>query len=352
MTTWLLTLNAGSSSLKFALFEELDGTPVVRAIGQIEELGATSHLILRSATDGVLEDQRSPDGGARDHEIALQHVLAVLARHFPQASIAAVGHRVVHGGPVYAAPIVVTDSVLAELEGFSPLAPLHQPHNLAGIDAAKAAFPDAVQVACFDTAFHRAHPWVNDAFALPRRYYDKGVRRYGFHGLSYAYVTRHLRETAPYHAAGRLVVAHLGSGASMCAIRDGQSIGSTMGFSALDGLPMGTRCGQLDPGVLLYLMDQEGLSSKEIADLLYKEFWSQGPFGPQQRYADPRGRRHARGPAGDRLFRIPGAAGAGRHDGDPQRHRRARILRRHWRERLAHPRAGLHGPGLARAGAR
>lgn len=156
---------------------------------------------------------------------------------------------------------------------------MHQPHNLSGIAASHAAFPGAAQIACFDTAFHRAHPWVNDTFALPREYYDKGVRRYGFHGLSYEYVSGQLRKIAPDVAAGRVVIAHLGAGASMCGMRSGKSIASTMGFSALDGLPMGTRCGQLDPAVVLYLMDHEGLSSKDVAEILYKHSGLSGLSG-------------------------------------------------------------------------
>jgi len=156
------------------------------------------------------------------------------------------------------------------LDTYCPFAPLHQPHNLAGVRAAQAAFPDAAQVACFDTAFHRSHPFVNDTFALPHEFYDKGVRRYGFHGLSYEYIAGVLAERAPHLADGRVVVAHLGNGASMCALQNDRSVASTMGFSALDGLPMGTRCGQLDPGVLLYLMDQEGMDAAAISDLLYR----------------------------------------------------------------------------------
>jgi acetate kinase len=166
--------------------------------------------------------------------------------------------------------LVLDDAVIAGLAELAPFAPLHQPHNLAGVAAARAAFPDAVQVACFDTAFHRSHPFVNDVFALPRAFYDKGVRRYGFHGLSYDYIAGELARSAPTLHAGRVVVAHLGNGASMCGMRGGRSVASTMGFSALDGLPMGTRVGQLDPGVMLYLMQQEGLSAEEITDLLYR----------------------------------------------------------------------------------
>jgi acetate kinase len=169
--------------------------------------------------------------------------------------------------------------VLADLQALVPLAPLHEPFNIAGILAAKEAWPHVQQVACFDTAFHRSHPFVDDVFALPRRYYDEGVRRYGFHGLSYEYIVGRLAEVAPLHAAGRVVVAHLGNGASMCAIRDGHSVASTMGFTALDGLPMGTRCGQLDPGVVLYLMQTRNMDAAAISDLLYRESGLKGLSG-------------------------------------------------------------------------
>jgi len=280
MTVRLLTLNAGSSSLKFALFETGEDRQLsVRATGQIEGLGLKPHLVLRSGDGEPKEDMRLAVEQAPDHHAALEFVLGALRRALPGFSVEAVSHRVVHGGPERAEPVVVSDAIMEELATFEPFAPLHQPHNLAGIRAARASFPDALQVACFDTAFHRSHPWVNDTFALPRCYYDKGVRRYGFHGLSYEYVSRHLAERRPDLAAGRVVVAHLGSGASMCAIRNGKSVGSTMGFSALDGLPMGTRCGQLDPGVLLYLMDQERMSAQQISDLLYKESGLKGLSG-------------------------------------------------------------------------
>ena len=201
------------------------------------------------------------------------------AQAFPNANVVAAGHRVVHGGIYYDAPVMVTDEVLAKLQTFVPLAPLHQPQNLAGILAAREAWPHVQQVACFDTAFHRQHPFVNDVFALPRSFYDEGVRRYGFHGLSYEYVTGRLREISPLHAAGRVVVAHLGNGASMCAIRDGHSVASSMGFTALDGLPMGTRCGQLDPGVVLYMMAQKHMDAIAIRDLLYTQSGLKGLSG-------------------------------------------------------------------------
>ena len=279
MTDGILTINAGSSSLKFALFELNGRGPVLQAKGQVETLDTAPHCILKSSTGEVIENKMLPKHASGEHVKALLHVVDVLKAHVPGINILAVGHRVVHGGPDYSEPLAITDDIIAELEEFVPLAPLHQPHNLAGIAAAHVAFPEATQIACFDTAFHRSHPWVNDTFALPRHYYEKGLRRYGFHGLSYECVSAKLRKIAPDTASGRVVIAHLGAGASMCGVLDGRSIASTMGFSPLDGLPMGTRCGQLDPAVVLYLMDHEGLSSKEVASLLYKHSGLKGLSG-------------------------------------------------------------------------
>jgi acetate kinase len=266
--TAILTLNAGSSSLKIGLFSTaLD----VLATGLVDRIGGDGTLRLRGWDK---DDLAVPDEiGARfgDHGQALETVLAALAALFPGLDIGAVGHRVVHGGPDHDRPVRLNETTVAALDRLSPFAPLHQPHNLSGIRAAMSAFPEAVQVACFDTAFHRGHPFVNDTFALPRALYDKGVRRYGFHGLSYDYIASALADTAPALSRGRVIVAHLGNGASMCALKDGRSVASTMGFSALDGLPMGTRCGQVDPGVLLYLMDQEGMTPAEISDMLYRQ---------------------------------------------------------------------------------
>jgi acetate kinase len=279
MTAHLLTLNAGSSSLKFALFEAEGPEPVLLAKGQAEALGTSPHLVLCTGAGDALEDRPVPRGGADAHMSALRHILDALKTHFPAMSVEAAGHRVVHGGPCYAEPLVLSPEIAAKLEEFVPLAPLHQPHNLSGIRAAQQAFPGAMQVACFDTAFHRSHSWVNDAFAVPRAYYERGIRRYGFHGLSYEYVAGRLAEIAPEVARARVVIAHLGAGASMCAIKDGRSMASTMGFSPLDGLPMGTRCGQLDPGVVLYLLDHEGMTSQEIGDMLYKQSGLKGLSG-------------------------------------------------------------------------
>jgi acetate kinase len=193
--------------------------------------------------------------------------------------IKAVGHRVVHGGHHYSEPVVINDAVLEKFETLLSLAPLHEPHNVAGIKAARESFGDIPQVACFDTAFHRNQPFINDTFAIPRNYYEEGVRRYGFHGLSYEYIAKKLPELFPEHAKGRVIVLHLGNGASMAALKEGKSIASTMAFSALDGLPMGTRCGDIDPGVLLYLMQFKGMSAQAISDLLYKESGLKGLSG-------------------------------------------------------------------------
>jgi acetate kinase len=264
-----LTLNAGSSSIKFALYGLEAAEPALLASGQVERIGDTPSLTVRAADGTPLADRSLAHEDAHDHAGAGAVILALVRERFPQAEVAVVGHRVVHGGSLHEGPVVLDEETIAGLRRLEPLAPLHQPHNLAGIEAARRAFPGVLQVGCFDTAFHRGHPFVNDVFALPRAYYDKGVRRYGFHGLSYEFIAGALAERAPELAAGRVVAAHLGNGASMCALHGGRSVASTMGFSALDGLPMGTRCGQLDPGVLLYLLKEEGMDADAIADLLY-----------------------------------------------------------------------------------
>jgi acetate kinase len=278
MSDHILTVNAGSSSLKFSLFsvEEME----CLAIGQIEGLGTDPKFAMKDGSGKkILTDELEGADVVANHAAGLAKIISVIREYFPAAKISAVGHRVVHGGLKFTAPVRLNDEVLAELSDLNSLAPLHQPHNLAGVRAAMQAFPDAPQVACFDTAFHRAHPFVNDAFALPRKLYDEGVRRYGFHGLSYEYVSGKLAEIAPHHARGRVVICHLGSGASMCALRDGMSVASTMGFSALDGLPMGTRPGQLDPGVVLYLMQEKKMDANAISDLLYKKSGLKGLSG-------------------------------------------------------------------------
>jgi acetate kinase len=269
----ILTLNAGSSSIKFGVYDRRPGRgPKMRLTGQVEAIGVSPRL--------KMEEEAPRDlPGVQTHDDALRAILEVIEAAEGAGPVAMIGHRIVHGGPNYAEPVMLTAPVLDYLATLSPFAPLHQPHNLAGVRAAQAAFPGVPQIACFDTAFHRNHPWANDTFALPRTYYEKGVRRYGFHGLSYAYIMRELDRIAPEEAAGRVVVAHLGNGASMCAVQGGQSIASTLGFTALDGLPMGTRCGQLDPGVVLYLIEQEGMTTQEVSDLLYKQSGLKGLSG-------------------------------------------------------------------------
>ncbi|WP_417688042.1 acetate/propionate family kinase [Roseibium sp.] len=274
----IAVLNAGSSSIKFTVFS--GSIELVR--GQVSGLGASPRISLRDRTGQNYDanDLSAEDG--RDHQSALAAILRRLDGIIDCSAIAAVGHRIVHGGPERRSAELLDESSLADLKRLVPLAPLHQPHNLAGVEAAQLAFPHAIQVACFDTSFHRGHPWVNDTFALPRQYYDEGVRRYGFHGLSYEYICAYLDEERPDLADGKIVVAHLGNGASMCAIKHGKSIGSTMGFTALDGLPMGTRCGQIDPGVLLYLMTTKQMGPQDISDLLYKESGLKGLSGLSQ----------------------------------------------------------------------
>jgi acetate kinase len=279
----VLTLNAGSSSLKFAAFDPTEGAELNQlASGQIEGIGATAQGSVTTAAGEKSDLTFDPSGAYVDHQAAMAAILGWLRKAGYDLSVAAVGHRVVHGGPDLAEPQLIDESVISALKRLIPLAPLHEPHNLAGIQAAMKAFPSIPQVACFDTAFHRSHPFVDDTFALPRSYYDAGVRRYGFHGLSYEFITRRLRKIAPQIAREDVVIAHLGNGASMCAVRDGKAVASTMGFTALDGLPMGTRCGQLDPGVVLYLMAEKKMSADEISDLLWKNSGLKGMSGLSQ----------------------------------------------------------------------
>lgn len=261
--TGILILNTGSSSLKFGLYRA-SPEPVMLVDGQVDRIGQAARLSVQS--EEATFDQAV---AAETHSEALAVVLKALDSHREGLEIAGIGHRIVHGGLQFTEPALLTPSTVEALQKLCPLAPLHQPHNLAGVEIARDAFPDAVQIGCFDTSFHRSHPWVNDTFALPRSFYDQGVRRYGFHGLSYDYITGVLKRDYPDLYQGRVVVAHLGNGASMCAIKAGKSIGSTMGFTALDGLPMGTRCGQLDPGVVLYMMQQNGMKPEDVNNLLY-----------------------------------------------------------------------------------
>ncbi|MFO1082139.1 MAG: acetate/propionate family kinase [Reyranellaceae bacterium] len=264
----IAVLNAGSSSIKFGLYE---ATPEERLLfrGLVEGIGTAPHLKALDAAGTVVAERRWPED-ALDHHGATDGILALGHELLAGRPVLAFGHRVVHGGVRYAAPVRVDAAVLAELAKLIPLAPLHQPHNLAPIEAI-AATSAVPQVACFDTAFHRSQPALAQEFALPRALTAEGVRRYGFHGLSYDFVVSRLAELDPVLARGRLVIAHLGNGASLCAVRDGRSVASTMGFTAVDGLVMGTRTGAIDPGVLLYLLEERGYDAKAIEDLLYRK---------------------------------------------------------------------------------
>ena len=271
MADHVLTLNAGSSSVKFALYPASRPGGAPRLSGIADGLGSRSHFRVKDAAGAVLEDRDPPGSGGAgaNHDDALQATLAVLRERAPDARVAAVGHRIVHGGVAFDHPVAIDEAVFAALERLEPLAPLHQPHNLAGVRAARHAFPAVAQVAVFDTAFHRAQPETNQRFALPRALHDEGVRRYGFHGISFESICAQL--AAQGRGAGRVIVAHLGHGASICAIRDGRSVATTMSFSPLDGLPMGTRCGRLDAAVVLYLLQQRAMDPDRIARLLYRE---------------------------------------------------------------------------------
>jgi acetate kinase len=275
----ILVVNAGSSSVKFQLFAVEASANLTRKIkGQIDGIGTRPRLRASGADGSSIVDREYETAGISSVPEAL-HTAGAWLRDEQKIDPTAVGHRVVHGGPDYDGPVVINADVLARLERYVPLAPLHQPHNLAPIRSILARFPELPQVACFDTAFHRGHGAVADRYAIPDRFYAEGVRRYGFHGLSYEYISRRLPELAPEIASRRVIVAHLGSGASMCALSAGHSIESTMGFTALDGLPMGTRPGQIDPGVILYLVEQKRMSAAAVQDLLYRECGLKGLSG-------------------------------------------------------------------------
>jgi acetate kinase len=279
MSETILVVNAGSSSIKFQLFSVGTGDRLQRRLkGQIEGIGVHPHLVAKGADGASLIDKTWPPADAADVPAALGKVVEFLRAEIGALPIA-VGHRVVHGGPDYSAPILIDASVVERLEAFAPLAPLHQPNNLGPIRTLLQRRSQLPQVACFDTAFHRGHPEVADRYALPEQFYQEGVRRYGFHGLSYEYIASQLPKAAPDIAQDRVVVAHLGSGASMCALHAGRSVDSTMGFTALDGLPMGTRPGQLDAGIVLYLFTERGMSAKEIERLFYYDSGLKGLSG-------------------------------------------------------------------------
>lgn len=270
----ILVLNAGSSSLKFALYGA-NGRPSRKSLlaeGKIDALGHAGHFTATSGHGKKLVDEvLAPEGGApATHQLALERLLGWIGRRYEHHHLVAAGHRVVHGGPHFAAPCFIDAGVIDELEALVPLAPLHQPHHLAAIRAVAALHPELLQIACFDTAFHTTQPAVATSFALPRALQAEGVRRYGFHGISYAYIADALPHyLGPRAAEGRIIVAHLGAGASLCALKGRKSVATTMGFTALDGLVMGKRSGAIDPGVLLYLMDAKGMDSAALSDLLY-----------------------------------------------------------------------------------
>jgi acetate kinase len=292
----LLVVNAGSSSVKFQVFSGgASGGPARKLKGQMDGIGVRPRLRVTGADGKGIVDRELSAGEVPDVPAAL-HTAADWLREEHNIRPTAIGHRVVHGGPDFDGPVRVDADVLSRLQRYVALAPLHQPHNLAPIRSVLERFPDLPQVACFDTAFHRGHAPMVDHYAIPERLYTEGVRRYGFHGLSYEYIAARLPEVAPAIASGRVIVAHLGSGASMCALAGGRSIESTMGFTALDGLPMGTRPGQIDPGVLLYLMEQKEMNAAALADFCYRECGLNGLSGISndvrtlEASADPRAR--------------------------------------------------------------
>jgi acetate kinase len=274
-----LVVNAGSSSVKFQIFEVLAReTPRRLLKGQVDGIGALPRMRAQTSEGCSLIDRQYSAEEIADIPAAIA-VAADWLRQTQDVELVAVGHHVVHGGPDYDRPVLIDRDVLARLDRYVPLAPLHQPNNLAPIRSLLALRPNVPQVACFDTAFHRRHGALVDHYAIPESFYREGVRRYGFHGLSYEYISGRLHEIAPGIAGARVVLAHLGSGASMCALAGGRSIESTMGFTALDGLPMGTRSGQIDPGVLLYLLTEKGMTAKDVETLLYRESGLKGLSG-------------------------------------------------------------------------
>ncbi len=277
MTDAILVINAGSSSIKFSLFpgEQRPTRQDLFCEGEFEGIRHRAHFTAKDGVGAPLVDQYLKEGAT--HEDAFAALLRWLEMHFPQHGLIAAGHRVVHGGLVFQEPVLIDAKVVAELTRLVPLAPSHQPHNLAAIAAISKLHPTLPQVACFDTSFHHTQPEVAAAFALPRRLTEEGVRRYGFHGLSYEYIASVLPDVVGQTIAdGRVVVAHLGSGASMCGMKQRRSVGTTMGLTALDGLPMARRCGSLDPGVVLYLIEQKGMAAAAVSELLY---YSSGLLG-------------------------------------------------------------------------
>lgn len=281
----VLVVNAGSSSIKCSVYRVIEDARVeggARAIhgagGQIEGIGVAPRVVAHMADGRLIVDEKFPLAQVADHDAAFRLLRLVLAVGLRDTPPAAIGHRVVHGGPEYRQAVLIDDKVIEDLDALTPLAPLHQPHNLAAIRAVRKAAPELPQVACFDTAFHATNGIMAQLFALPYHYYGEGIRRYGFHGLSYEYIAKHLHQVAPDLARGRLVVAHLGNGASLCAMKDGKSVETTMGLTALDGLPMGTRSGAIDAGAVLWMIAR-GMDYHAIEKLLYQESGLKGLSG-------------------------------------------------------------------------
>ncbi|MBI5264032.1 MAG: acetate/propionate family kinase [Bradyrhizobium sp.] len=363
----ILIVNAGSSSLKFQVYGVAGGALNRLVKGQMDGIGTRPQLRAQGSDQKSAIDRTFAADEVADLPAAMQRAGAWL-REAHNVRPAAVGHRVVHGGPAFDRPILVDDSVLTQLEQYTPLAPLHQPNNLAPIRVIRSLFPDTPQVACFDTAFHRGHSAIVDRYAIPERYHAEGVQRYGFHGLSYEFVASRLPEVAPRIAGGRVVVAHLGSGASMCALAAGRSVESSMGFTALDGLPMGTRPGQIDAGVVLYLLGQKGMSGAEIEKLLYYESGLKALSGISndvrvlENSADPRAGfalDYFAYRVGLEAGRLAAALGgiegfvftAGIGENSPAM--RARIVRHlAWLGAELDPQANAHGPAISSPGSR
>jgi len=272
MDDFALVLNAGSSSLKFCVFQRPDGERWrLGARGQIEGIGTSPRLSVKDENLRKVADEKLDTSTVQNGSDAIGALALWLRSQYAGARVLGVGHRVVHGGANFTAPVIVTPEILEQLRELIPLAPLHQPYNLAAIEAVAERLPGVPQVACFDTGFHRDHEAVADLIPLPREICQGGLQRYGFHGLSYEYIASVLPETAPEIAKGKVIVAHLGSGASLCALNDGKSVDTTMGFTAVEGLCMGTRPGSIDPGAVLYLFQNLGLSVKEVETILYKK---------------------------------------------------------------------------------
>jgi acetate kinase len=346
-----LVVNAGSSSVKIQVFS-VEGEGALRRLvkGQMDGIGSRPRLRATGAGH-PMADRAYPIESVPDVPAAMR-IAGEWLRDELRIAPMAVRHRVVHGGPDYDRPVLIDHGVVGRLERFAPLAPLHQPHNLAPIRSLQANFPDLPQVACFDTTFHRTRAAVADHYAIPRRLYHEGVRRYGFHGLSYEYVAKALPHVAPEAANGRVIVAHLGSGVSMCALKEGRSPESTMGFTALDGLPMGTRPGQIDPGVLLYLISEKGMSAADAQNFLYRDCGLKGLSGisNDMRELEASEDPNARLAVDYFVYRI--GLNAGNAGGCLAGPRCLRLHRRHRRKLRAHPEADLRPAGLAGCNAR